>query len=71
MDDSYVSGVARREHVFAIAMARPRIMLVISALARGGAERVASVLSKEWERTHDVTLVVFDARSKATNMEER
>ena len=40
-------------------------MLVISALARGGAERVASVLSKEWERTHDVTLVVFDAKEQS------
>ena len=40
-------------------------MLVIGALARGGAERVACVLSYEWQRTHDVTLVVFDARAKS------
>ena len=40
-------------------------MLVIGALARGGAERVACVLSYEWQRTHDVTMVVFDARTKS------
>ena len=40
-------------------------MLVIGALARGGAERVASVLTAEWERTHDVTLVVFDGRTRS------
>lgn len=37
---------------------------MIGALARGGAERVASVLSTEWEVTHDVTLVVFDAKDQ-------
>lgn len=39
-----------------------RILVVIPSLARGGAERVVSLLSKEWAREHDVTLALFDAR---------
>ena len=65
VDDPDVSGLAQRNQLVTLVMARPRMMLVIGALARGGAERVASVLSYEWQRTHDVTLVVFDARKQS------
>src|SRR5579859_2436943 len=38
-----------------------RLCLVISALERGGAERVLSVLANAWtEKGHDVTLITFD-----------
>lgn len=42
-----------------------RILVVIPSLRRGGAERVVSVLTKEWAREHDVTLALFDARDLA------
>lgn len=35
-------------------------MAIIPSLSRGGAERVLSSLSREWSRSHDVTVVVFD-----------
>ena len=38
-----------------------KIVAVIPSLAGGGAERVLSLLSHEWSKTHDVVLVVFDA----------
>ena len=37
-----------------------RIMAVIPSLSRGGAERVLSTLSREWSKSHDVIVVVFD-----------
>ena len=38
-----------------------RITLVISSLARGGAERVMCVLASDWaEQGKEVTLVSFD-----------
>ena len=37
-----------------------RILVVISALPRGGAERVVSTLTHEWSRNHDVMVAVFD-----------
>ena len=36
-----------------------RILVVISSLRGGGAERVASILSREWAESHDVTIAVF------------
>ena len=38
-----------------------KIMAVIPSLRHGGAERVLSLLSAEWAKIHDVTIVVFDA----------
>ena len=37
-----------------------KILVVISALSRGGAERVVSTLTHEWSRRHDVMVAVFD-----------
>ena len=42
-----------------------RILVVISSLRGGGAERVASILSREWAESHDVTIAVFDGRRVA------
>ena len=39
--------------------------MVISSLRGGGAERVASILSREWAESHDVTIAVFDGRRVA------
>jgi glycosyltransferase involved in cell wall biosynthesis len=41
------------------------LMLVIPTLNRGGAERVAARLSREWARDHAVTVVCFDAGEAA------
>lgn len=38
-----------------------KILAVIPTLLGGGAERVVSVLTKEWAKSHQVTLVLFDA----------
>ncbi len=40
-------------------------MLVIPSLGRGGAERVVSLLSQEWSRSHEVVIGVFDASATA------
>ena len=42
-----------------------KIVAVIPTLAGGGAERVLSLLSREWSRSHEVILVVFDAKFSA------
>ena len=42
-----------------------KIIAVIPSLSHGGAERVLSLLSKEWEKAHCVTLVAFDGRESA------
>ena len=39
-----------------------KIVVVISALSRGGAERVVSTLTREWSRHHHVVVAVFDGR---------
>jgi len=39
--------------------AMKKIMMIIPTLTGGGAERVASLLSHEWSKNHDVTVVVF------------
>lgn len=38
-----------------------KILAVVPTLLGGGAERVVSVLTKEWAKSHQVTLVLFDA----------
>ena len=42
-----------------------KIMAVIPSLRYGGAERVLSLLSVEWAKVHDVTIVAFDASRPA------
>lgn len=42
-----------------------KLLLVIPSLRRGGAERVASLLSQEWSRSHTVVIAVFDASDAA------
>ena len=37
------------------------LLVVISSLRRGGAERVVSLLSQEWVKNHEVKIAVFDA----------
>ena len=44
---------------------RKKILVVISSLARGGAERVVSRLSQEWALKHSVTVAVFNAAGRA------
>lgn len=44
---------------------RKTILAVIPSLARGGAERVLGLLTGEWSRQHDVTVVVFDTSELA------
>ena len=44
---------------------RLKIVVVISTLSRGGAERVVSTLTHEWSRCHDVIMAVFEARRPA------
>ena len=38
-----------------------RIIIVISSLARGGAERVVCRLGREWSKRHDVVTALFDS----------
>ena len=40
-------------------------MCVIPSLHRGGAERVMSMLTKQWAESHDVILAMFDASAPA------
>ena len=40
-----------------------KIMLVIPSLVKGGAERVASILSLHWAKYHEVKIVLFDVRA--------
>lgn len=42
-----------------------KIIVVISALSHGGAERVVSTLTREWSRRHHVIIALFDARRAA------
>lgn len=42
-----------------------KIMCVIPSLHRGGAERVMSTLTRQWAKSHDVVLVVFDGSAAA------
>ena len=42
-----------------------RIAVVIYSLTKGGAERVASLLSEQFAHTHAVDLIVFDGRLTA------
>lgn len=44
---------------------RKKIMAVIPSLPFGGAERVLSLLSREWAKYHDVVVVVFDGSNPA------
>ncbi len=39
-----------------------KILFVIPSLGRGGAERVASLLSEVWSKEHQLTLAVFDGQ---------
>ena len=41
---------------------RMKIVVVIGALPRGGAERVVSTLTREWSRHHHVVIAIFDGR---------
>ncbi len=41
------------------------ILVGIASLRRGGAERVVSLLTQEWEKTHRVLVVLFDRRIQA------
>lgn len=45
--------------------ANMKIIAVIPSLLHGGAEKVLSLLSKEWEREHSVKIVAFDGRQRA------
>ena len=38
-----------------------KLLVVIPSLARGGAERVVSLLTQEWAKAHDVELALFDS----------
>ena len=38
-----------------------KILVVIQTLRGGGAERAVSLLSREWAKSHEVTIVLFDA----------
>ena len=42
-----------------------KILVVIPSLRGGGAERVVSLLSREWEKSHEVTIALFDASGTA------
>jgi glycosyltransferase involved in cell wall biosynthesis len=39
-----------------------KILVIISTLTPGGAERVVSTLTKEWSKQHTVSIAVFDAK---------
>ena len=42
-----------------------KILVVIPTLLGGGAERVVSILTQEWAKSHQVTLVLFDASGRS------
>jgi len=42
-----------------------KILVVIPSLRRGGAERVVSLLTQEWAKSHQVLLAVYDGSSPA------
>ena len=42
-----------------------RIVVVISSLSRGGAERVVSILTREWAKCHHVIIGLFDGAHQA------
>ena len=42
-----------------------KILVVIPGLRGGGAERVVSLLSREWAKSHEVTIALFDASGRA------
>ena len=42
-----------------------KVLIVIPSLHRGGAERVVSLLSQEWAKSHDVKIAVFDVSAPA------
>lgn len=42
-----------------------KILVVIPTLFGGGAERVVSILTQEWAKSHQVTLVLFDASDRS------
>jgi hypothetical protein len=42
-----------------------KILVVIPSLGRGGAERVASLLTHEWAKHHKVQIALFNARRQA------
>lgn len=44
-----------------------KILIVVPSLKRGGAERVASLLSLEWSRENKVDLAIFDTQGMAYN----
>lgn len=44
---------------------KKKILVVIPSLARGGAERVASMLAAEWAQKHEVVLALFKGEERA------
>jgi glycosyltransferase involved in cell wall biosynthesis len=42
-----------------------KLLVVIPSMQRGGAERVVSLLCREWARNHEVILAIFDASAQA------
>ena len=44
---------------------RRKLLVILPSLARGGAERVVSLLTREWSRSHYVVVVAFNASRPA------
>ena len=42
-----------------------KVLVVINSLANGGAERVVSILTREWAKDHQVLIALFDASRAA------
>ena len=42
-----------------------KILVMVPSLRGGGAERVVSLLSQEWDKSHEVTIALFDASGTA------
>ena len=42
-----------------------KVVIVINSLARGGAQRVVSTLTREWVKSHQVLIALFDASRPA------
>ena len=42
-----------------------KVLIVINSLARGGAQRVVSTLTREWVKSHQVLIALFDASRPA------